>query len=149
MAGILKYAICAAGFEKNVEKFLMKVYRSKDAGMRNERVRHVRGINIVRARDGRVLQLLEVATKVLDRLNDEQQWHLERGLPIDELDETGRVAKRVWQSVPKQEFSEFSTLRAAFTAADQFKVGDDDKERELLIYTHIYASAADVILGAL
>ena len=85
----------------------------------------------------------------MDKVNDEQQWRMDQGLPIDELDEAGRVARRVWQAVPHQEFSEFAVIRAAFTALDGFKAGDDDKELELRIYTHIYASGADVILGAL
>jgi len=127
-----------------VERFYAAVLKGSEQGSRSHiQTRRIdRGLRMARARDGHLLKFLEKSAEVLRACSESQQDRLDEGKE-QVIREGGDVVARIRTSFPKQDFSEYSTVKEAYVAADN---GDPILLR---VFGHIYAAAADSILGEL
>jgi hypothetical protein len=127
---------------KTVERFYGRVLKSSASGSHRESRRIDRGLNMARSRDAKMLKFLDAAATVLQKCSESQQDRFEEGKV--QAVQTDGVVEYVRAQFPRQDFTEFSTVRAAYTLAD------NGKDPSLMrVYGHVYAAAADEILGEL
>ena len=127
---------------KTVERFYGRVLRSSSSGSHKEARRIDRGLRMARDRHPKLLKFLDASATVLQVCSESQQDRLEEG-KVQAIRSENAV-EYVRAQFPRQDFSEFSTVRAAYTLAD---AGNDPGL--LRIYAHVYAAVADEILGEL
>lgn len=127
---------------RTVERFYGLVLRSSESGSHRERRRIERGLRMARARDPKMLKFLDCAATVLQKCSESQQDRFDEGA-IQQVRE-GDVVEYVRAQFPRQDFTEFSTVRTAYTLADA-----GNEPGLLAVYSHVFAAAADEILGAL
>ena len=129
---------------RTVENFYRAVVQSSRSGYNDpsRRRNHERGMRAARDRNPHLLKFLEKAAEVLRVVNDAQQDRFEEGRIQTVRDPNGDVIERFHAQFPKQDFSEYATVRQAFVAADS---GDP----VLHVFAHIYAAACDQIMGGL
>jgi hypothetical protein len=133
--------------DRMVEQFYRLIISGSERGSHtpHQERRNNRGLRMARDRNPKLLLFLEKSAEVLRRANETQQDRFAEGVQQD-VRVNGEVVDRLHACFPKQDFSEYATVRTAYTVCDGYK---EEDYTMIAVFQNVYAAAADCILGEL